>query len=633
MKKVILHRLLYRFLSLPTTTKVKKIFAAIFLFSLLAGCNNSNNKPNTSITYNVAKAKSFTFKNSDSIKYYNSILQKIAGKNVPEEYALLKYCEGLYFLTAGLHSKAITNFEDCAQLFAKQKNDSFLSYSYLGMGNCYKLSGHADEAIKNYLMALPINEKNLYTATLCYANLAETYQQKNDLANAKKYLRLAKLNEPYGSRTYVSLLHFEANIFGMSGMFDSALLTDYKGLELAAKYNYPDKFTSFYDNIARCFMEEKNYDSATHYFKKCIYVDSINGRVQLMADTYSQMVNVYGYKNEPDKMMATALYANQLCDSTQYLRGKYAVYDGLNNYYTGTKNWQQLAVVKDSMQQIYKRLINEETETKIAKYNVEFETSKKEQLIATQQNKLQKITYLTGVITLIALLLGVSILAIYKNYKTKKSIAVNDALQKQKDSNVQAVFESEQTERIRIARDLHDSIGQKLSVLKMYLNNRENDAVKTPALLDDTIQEVRNISHNLLPEELNFGFLNTIKSDIEKIEYADVFKITTTIEDAPYEKISLLASLNIVRIFRELLANMVKHSGASQVFITLHMADNIFHLQLKDDGIGINKNTIQESKGIGWKNIFARTNMLNGTINIDANEPAGSNVQIQIPIA
>ncbi len=604
----------------------------LFLVVLLSCKNNSPAVEKMALNNSLAKVRSFVFINSDSIKYYNNILQNVVDKNIPTEYAVLKYCEGLYFLTVGLHNKALTYFEDCTQMFAKLKNDSFLSYSYLAMGNCNKLSGRADDAIKNYLMALPSNEKKPYILTLCYGNLAETYQQKNDLENAKKYLRLAKSNEPNGTRTYVSLLHFEANIFGMNGMFDSALLTDYKGLELAKKNNYSDKFSSFYDNIARCFLEEKNYDSATHYFKKCIYLDSINGRVQLMADTYSQMVNVYGFKNEPDKMKATALYALQLCDSTQYLRGKYSVFEGLNNYYSITKKWQQLAVVKDSMQQIYKRLINEETEAKIAQYNIEFETTKKEQLIATQKNKLQKITYVTGGISLVALLLVVSIIAIYKNYKTKKSMAVNAAIQVQKDSNVQAVFESEQTERIRIARDLHDSIGQKLSVLKMYLNNRENDEVKTPALLDETIQEVRNISHNLLPEELNFGFLNAIKSDVDKIKNTQVFEVILEIEDAPYEKISLLTSLNLVRIFRELLTNLVKHSQASKVFITLKITDNNFHLQIKDNGIGIDKNDIQESKGIGWKNIFTRMNMLKGNIVIEDNKPAGNIVQIQLPI-
>jgi signal transduction histidine kinase len=308
------------------------------------------------------------------------------------------------------------------------------------------------------------------------------------------------------------------------------------------------------------------------------------------------------------------------------------IFDGLSNYYTNTQNWKSLAEVKDSLQQVYKRLINKETEEKIAQYNVEYETSKKEQLITAQQNRLQKARYLTLFISIVALLLGVSIFALVRNYKIKKAVAVNDAIQAQKDSNVQAVFESEQTERIRIARDLHDSVGQKLSVLKMYLNNRENDAAKTPDLLDETIQEVRNISHNLLPEELNFGLLNALKTDIEKIENTGNFKVTTQIEDAAYQNISLLTSLNIVRILRELLSNLVKHSKATEIGIHVFIAQNNLHLQLKDNGIGIPSKAIEDSKGIGWKNIFTRINMLKGTIKIENTAP-GTSIQIEIPIA
>ena len=617
----------------PIFNCLKNILASVFLCGLLIGCGSVSKRTGDATAYNVAKVRAFTFVNSDSLKHYNDLLQATANKKNPEAAALIKYCEGLYFLTAGLHDKALSNFKESAAAFARQKNDSFLSYSYIAMGNCNKISGRADEAIKNYLQAIPADGGDPHTFTLCYGNLAETYQQKNDLVNAKKYVRLAKQSESFGSRSYVSLLHFEANIFGMSSMFDSALATDRKGIAIAEKYNYPDKLSSFYDNIARCFMEEKNYDSAAHYFTKCIYLDSMNGRLQLMADTYSQMVNVYGYKNEPDKMMATASYAAKLCDSTQYLRGKYSIYEGLNNYYKQTKNWEQLAVVKDSLQVIYKRLVNEETEAKIAQYNVGFETAKKEQLIATQQNDLERKSYIIGLIGLVALLLTMSILALYKRNKAKKETAVNFAIQQQKDDNVQAVFESEQTERIRIARDLHDSIGQKLSVLKMYLNNRANDETKTPALLDETIQEVRNISHNLLPEELNFGFLNAIKSDIDKLANTNSFTIQTEIEEGNYEKISLLTSLNIVRIFKELLGNMAKHSKATEVYLQLHMAENIFHLLLKDNGVGVSKTTIDESKGIGWKNIFARINMLKGNIDILPHNPSGTLIKIAIPIA
>ncbi len=602
----------------------------LYLFS----CKNTSQKNETSLPYLAYKVRSFSLINSDSIKYYNDLLQKNANKAIPAENALMQFCDGMYQLTTGLHNKALVSFKDALAIFEKEKNDSLLFYAHVAIGNCHKLSGNADEAIRIYLKVIPSKEntsnKNLFS--ICYTNLAETFQLKYDLPNATKYVLLAKSYEPYATRTYVRLMHLEANIFGMNNVIDSALLIDYEGLSLAAKYNYPEKFTPFYDNMAQCFIAKKNYDSAAHYYNKCIVIDSLNGRLQLMADTYAQMVNLYAAKNEPENMKLVAKYAYNLCDSTQYLRGKYMIFDGLSNYYSKTQNWKSLAEVKDSLQQVYKRLINKETEEKIAQYNVEYETSKKEQLITAQQNTLQNTRYLTLLISIVALLLGVIIFALVRDYKIKKAMAVNEAIQIQNDINVKAVFESEQTERIRIARDLHDSIGQKLSVLKMYLNNRENDAVKTPNLLDETIQEVRNISHNLLPEELNFGLHNALKSDIEKIENTGYFKVTTQIEDEAFQQISLLTSLNIVRIFREILSNLVKHSKATEIGIHVFMAQNIFHLQVKDDGIGIPSKAIEDSKGIGWKNIFTRINMLKGTIKIEKTTP-GTSIQIKIPIS
>ncbi len=606
------------------------------LLILFFSCKYKNTSSDAVALNNaLAKVKAFSFVNSDSVKYHNSILASHINKAVPLHNGIEKYCDGLYFITLGVHNKALINFNEAATIFNKANNDSFLAYSHLAIANCNKLSGKEDEAIGSYLKALTLFEKlqQQQNITVCNGNIAETYLQKNDIPNTVKYLKAALQEEPYGSKVYLALLHFEANVMGMTNKFDSAMQIDYAGIALAKKNNFPNKLSPFYDNLARCFVELKNYDSAEFYYKECIASDSINGRLQLMADTYAQMVNLYGYKKEPIKMMAVAKHASILCDSTQYLRGKLAIYQGLNNYYDNSQQWQKLSVVKDSIQQINKRLLNEETIAKTAKYNIEYETNKKEQVIAKQQHDLQQARLLTAFAGMAAILLGLVIISLYRNYKTKKSIAVNAAIQQQKDANVQAVFESEQTERIRIARDLHDSIGQKLSVLKMYLHNRANDAEKTPLLIDETIQEVRNISHNLLPEELNFGFTNALKSDIDKLNEAHHFKINTIIEEDDYQKISLLASLNILRVFRELLGNLVKHSEASEIGIHIFILNNNFHLQIKDNGVGISKNAIEESKGIGWKNIFARINMLKGEIKILPNVGTGSNVEIKIPIA
>lgn len=612
---------------------MKKLLFIIYCISLLA-CNQTGEKKRDEINDNIGKIRSFVFVNSDSVKYYRGILRQLCKPEIPFQRALLKYADGLYYLTAGIHSRALNDFSEAAPLFEKEKNDSFLAYCNLGMGNSYKFTGDYDKSVFHYLTAMRLFEKigNRFFITVCNVNLAETYEEKNDIEKAKHYLQIAKANEPYGSKTYVSILHLEANLYGMSGLTDSAVSIDNTGIQLAEKNNYPDKLSPFYDNLAQCFIELKKYDSAEYYYRKCIYADSLNGRIQLMADTYAQMVSLYGYKKQEEKMTAAAARALALCDSTQYLKGRYAVYEGLDHYYSSAGNRERSAATKDSVLAIYKRLINEETEAKTIQYNLDFETSRKEQLITRQENDLQKANYLLVLFAVTALLLALIIFVLYKNYRTRRMMAVNKAVQHQKDLNVQAVFESEQAERIRIARDLHDSIGQKLSVLKMYLSG-SSDETKAPALLDDTIREVRDISHNLLPEELNFGFARAIRTETGKIRDAGTIRITEELEnEEDYHRVPLPAALNMLRIFNELLSNIVKHSGATEVFICAMLRENIFILQVRDNGKGIDEEMIAKSTGIGWKNIFARVNMLTGNIVIEKNKPAGSIVTIKIPL-
>ena len=340
----------------------------------------------------------------------------------------------------------------------------------------------------------------------------------------------------------------------------------------------------------------------------------------------------YGLQKQEGKMLSAADHALKLCDSTQYMRGKYAVYEGLNNYYVSSGNLQAANTSKDSLLQIYKRLVTEETEARAAQYNIEFETAKKEKLIAEQDERLQKQRSATILLSLLAFTLLLAIYALYRNYKTGKMIAVNEAIQEQKDINVKAVFESEQAERIRIARDLHDSIGQKLSVLKMYLAGKDEHLARSPELLDETINEVRNISHNLLPEELNFGLLRAIRSDMDKLQEAGKIKtdLKTNGEDH-LRSISLEISLNVLMIFRELLGNIVRHSRADALSVHLSASANELSLLLADNGRGLEEKQIAESKGIGWKNIYTRVNMLKGKIEIKKNIPSGNIVTLTVP--
>ena len=612
-----------------------KIFPVVLCFLFIAGCRKKETAPGESVYDRIARVRAFTFVNSDSVLYYKAELQKIADPEIPLHHALLSFADALYNETAGVHRKALADFEEAIPLFERAKNDSFVAACLLGKGNCYKLTGNVDSAVYYYQAALHSYEKlhNSFFVTVSLVDLAETYEENNDIENSAKYLALGKANEAYGSKIYVSILHLQANLYGMKDQTDSALLTDRTGIALAQQYHYPDKLSSFYDNTAQCFLKLKRYDSADYYYRNCIRADSLNGRLQLVADTYTQLVNLYAAEKEGNKMNAAAAYALKLCDSTQYLRGKYAVYQGLDNYYSSSKDLFKAGEAKDSLLSIYKRLTGEETEARTAQYNVEFETARKEELIHTQEAGLRRGRGITILLTMLAASLLVTLIALYRNYRTSKRIAVNCAIQEQKDINTREVFESEQAERIRIARDLHDSIGQKLSVLKMYITGEEDQQKRSPALLDETIQEIRNISHNLLPEELNFGLLKAIESDTGKLQETGKFRVTTGIAGKEnFPLIPLPVSLNVLMVFRELLSNLVKHSGAEEIDIKISATEHLLSLIIKDDGSGVNKKLIAESRGIGWKNIFTRINMLKGSIDIADNEPSGNIITLQIPL-
>src|SRR5690606_4441713 len=100
-----------------------------------------------------------------------------------------------------------------------------------------------------------------------------------------------------------------------------------------------------------------------------------------------------------------------------------------------------------------------------------------------------------------------------------------------------ALFEGEQKERIRIARDLHDSIGQKLSVVRMQLSNLPAATPsggafhETIGLVDDTITEVRSISHNLIPEELNFGLAAALVELADKTNRSGKVQVVVSISE------------------------------------------------------------------------------------------------------
>ncbi len=207
-----------------------------------------------------------------------------------------------------------------------------------------------------------------------------------------------------------------------------------------------------------------------------------------------------------------------------------------------------------------------------------------------------------------------------------------------------ALHEGEIKERKRIAKELHDSLGQHLAVSKMMLNSIELEAAsldpegsqyfqKAQLVLDQAIAEARNISHALMPAALQHqGLVPAILEICKKLENSSVnthfshFDPSDTRFDPKIE-------IGLFRITQELVTNILKHAQASEIYISLLTSGPNLILTVRDNGIGF-EGTIQEmhSNGIGLRNISSRVKTLHGMLTLDSHQQKGTTVRIEIPI-
>ena len=202
----------------------------------------------------------------------------------------------------------------------------------------------------------------------------------------------------------------------------------------------------------------------------------------------------------------------------------------------------------------------------------------------------------------------------------------------------QAVLEAEERERIRIARDLHDGIGQTLAAARMTLGNyifkKNIDSVEITNsldLLEETIREVREISHNMMPSSLTkFGLTSALKQLANKINALGNIELELQIIGIK-ERFDEKTELTLYRIVQEVISNIIRHAEAKKVNIELIKHDDELILIIEDDGKGFDTENIKNN-GIGLKNIATRVEYLNGSVIFDSTIGRGTSVIVEIPL-
>ena len=247
-----------------------------------------------------------------------------------------------------------------------------------------------------------------------------------------------------------------------------------------------------------------------------------------------------------------------------------------------------------------------------------------------------------GVLLFVVSLIGIAAHK-YFNANRQKETARHKELEAVKRENEareqfsMRLIESQEQERNRIALELHDSVGQKVLLIKNQLaanirkeptGSTTDSLRKISDLTGEAIQEIRSISQNLRPQHLDqLGLTTAIETLVEQVQGSSDIRFHSQLENIdgliPTEQ-----EINFFRILQEAINNIVKHSHATEAFVTITNTNDVIHLEVRDNGTGFTSTGHSSRSGLGLTGMQERARMIGATLTVDLSKQTGSSIQL-----
>jgi signal transduction histidine kinase len=596
-------------------------------------------------------------------------------------------------------AKSLMRVPDSLKFYSAQANNLAQSINYKSgeatalkfLGIYYHSTSDYDEAINNYNNSLTLFKelKNDLEIGKIYLNIATSYNAKLDYPKVSTYgleslKYFKKINDQNGEARVLNLLGI---ISSAQKNYPEALKFFKEYNKLALKVNDKREIGSSYNNIGSTFERLDKLDSSIYYYKKALPITLENGSQSNIGKLYQNIGGLYNAKNDgknalkyhlmskssyekmEDEKFLSHSYFNiglshkQLKDTltakiwfnkaivlatqlkeTEILKESFEQLSKLesskNNFKEAFENLKLSNSYKDSILDIEKNKFVENLKTK-------YETEKKEEQIKDLSQKATikdlEIKQKNSILFFSLMLFIVFAFGVWlfiNRRQIKNRIAMQDEIMKQQDIATRSILEAEEKERRRIAGDLHDGVGQLLSVsllnfnnfynnLKGRLNPDENiNGDKVLGLINESYDEVRSISHQMMPNALlKAGLTTAVREFISKID-AEKLKINLGISGIN-ERLDAQTETVLYRVIQESANNVIKHAKASLLSIQLVKDKEGINLSIEDNGVGFDKNSTKN--GIGLENIKSRIALINGEIEYDTAIGKGTLVNIFIP--
>jgi len=497
-------------------------------------------------------------------------------------------------------------------------------------------AGKSDAAARYYVEGLNLAKtKNLpyYEATF-HNNLGLIKYVLNDIDNALlDFSEVIKISKKINNKRLQS--HAKLNmclILLAKENYKEAHELFAEVIEYASANHHPLELASAYANLGAAYVQNKNPRLGLQYADSAIHVlekfDLKNEMTEALLGK-SQIEIELAKFNDAEKTLNRAhqliLKSKNKEQESQYYLAVYELYNRQKNYKKALENY---LLYTSSEKELESKLNSKALEELQLKYNVqateiELEKEKTKSVLLEKSNQEERFIRWITIGAALLLVILVSML-LYNRYIR--------SVREQQAAFSRELIKNSEAERSRLAKDLHDDIGQSLSILKSKFTNKnqfENTDIISKEI-ERVIDQTREISRNLYPSYLEkIGLERAIAGITESVQTN--YHIECSYDITGADRIPMATATHIYRILQECINNTIKHSGATALKISIEHSKNEYILNYMDNG-NWKKGNIKES-GIGLLSIKERAKIIGGNLTIDENDTKGFKLTLKFDLS
>ncbi len=591
----------------------------------------------------------YRFVSADSALHYGNRALTIATKNSNRQGQAQAYNDmGIIYLDIGSFETAL-DFFGKSMLIREEMGDSMgMASLYNKNGIVFQKKGELNKALENQLKALEIYEfmKHERNVSYCLNNIAIISFNIGNLETSLKYheraLRIRKkLNDEYGVAASFGNI---ANVLDAMGKTNEAIINYEQALEIFRKLEDKEAVSAQLSNLGEIYITKTQYQKALVYLNESLNLREMLGNKKAIASSMLKIGEIFINLKDYEKAYYYINKARVLAVEIDVIEEIVQSYFDLTKLFNlvgevdSTYKYLNLyTITKDSVYnaRLNQQLIDAQTKYDVEQKDKDLQLFKSKTELGETQLK-QKKTEIWLLIFVIISIIGAAIFIIFRRKQKQKEI-MNTATIYHNEKMMLAVINGQEDERRKIARELHDGVGQTLAGIKLNCMNLSDEVDKGKVqldilhMLDNASSEVRNISHQMMPKELEqFGLVPAIEGFLELR-----LKNTELLYNFQHlnmnKRLNNMVELSLFRILQELTGNIVKHSDAKTINVQLLNRNKNIVLIVADDGKGFDTEEYL-GNGIGLMNIESRVEALKGNMNFESSPDNGTEVTIRIPI-